>query len=59
MDIISKLKDLKSLDIEINELKEILYVLMSKNDLTDEHVVECSQKLDELILEYQKFKKLI
>lgn len=59
MDIMGNLKDLKSLDIEINELKELLYMLMKKNDLTDKNVVECSQKLDKLILEYQKSKKLI
>lgn len=59
MDIMGNLKDLKALDIEINKVKELLYVLMTQNNLTDKNVVECSQRLDELILEYQKFKKLI
>ena len=42
---------------EINNLKETLYILMNYNKLTDENVVECSQKLDKLIVEYQKHKK--
>lgn len=59
MDIMDNFKDLKTLDIEINRLKENLYILMTKNNLTDENVVECSQKLDELILKYQKYRKFI
>ena len=59
MNIRGSLKDLKTLDVEINRLKETLYILMNRNDLTDKNVVECSQKLDELILKYQKRKNII
>lgn len=45
------------LDKEINNLKETLYTLMTYNKLTDANVVECSEKLDKLIVEYQKPKK--
>jgi Spo0E like sporulation regulatory protein. len=45
-----------TLDKEINNLKETLYILMTYNNLTDENVVECSQKLDKLIVEYQSQK---
>lgn len=45
------------LNREINNLRERLYALITCNKLTDENVVECSQKLDKLILEYQKHKK--
>jgi hypothetical protein len=50
--------DLKILNKEINNVKESLYILMTDNKLTDTNVVECSQKLDKLILEYQKYEKL-
>ena len=50
--------DLRILDKEINNMKETLYILMTYNRLTDKNVVECSQKLDKLILEYQKHEKL-
>ena len=46
--------DLANLDIEINNLKETLYLLMRNSNLTDETVVKCSEKLDKLILEYQR-----
>lgn len=59
MNIHGSLKDLKTLDVEINKLKETLYILMNRNDLTDKNVVECSQKLDELILKYQEHKNII
>lgn len=45
-----------TLDKEINSLKETLYTLMTYSNLTDDNVVECSQKLDELIVEYQNQK---
>ncbi|WP_442882155.1 Spo0E family sporulation regulatory protein-aspartic acid phosphatase [Clostridium sp.] len=50
---------LKNLDIEINQLKQTLYILMKTRDLTDDIVVKCSKKLDDLIFQYQKnnFKK--
>ncbi|MBC2581906.1 aspartyl-phosphate phosphatase Spo0E family protein [Clostridium sp. DJ247] len=51
--------DLKVLDTEIKNLKETLYLLMAYNDLTNKAVVECSQKLDELILQYQTYEKLL
>lgn len=46
--------DLTNLDIQINNLKETLYLLIKGGNLTDETVVRCSEKLDKLILEYQK-----
>jgi len=49
--------DNKTLDEEINSLKELLYTLMSHNNFTDDNVVKCSQKLDNLIVEYQKYRK--
>lgn len=45
---------LKNLDLKINDLKQTLYILMKTRDLTDDIVVKCSKKLDELILQYQK-----
>lgn len=50
---------LKNLDIEINQLKQTLYILMKTRDLTDDIVVKCSKRLDKLIFQYQKnnFKK--
>ena len=50
--------NLKTLNKEINNLKETLYLLMTYNNFTDKNVVECSQKLDKLIVEYQKYNKL-
>ncbi|MHC6179801.1 Spo0E family sporulation regulatory protein-aspartic acid phosphatase [Clostridium sp. JNZ X4-2] len=46
--------DLTDLDIQINNLKETLYLLIKGGSLTDETVVRCSEKLDKLILEYQR-----
>lgn len=46
--------DLANLDTKINDLKETLYLLIKNGSLTDETVVKCSEKLDKLILEYQK-----
>lgn len=59
MNISRSLKDLKMLDVEINELKDTLYILMNRNNLTDKKVVECSQKLDELILEYLEHENML
>lgn len=50
--------DKRTLDQEINSLKETLYILMAYNNLTDNNVVECSEKLDKLIVEYQKQETL-
>ncbi|RMC99526.1 aspartyl-phosphate phosphatase Spo0E family protein [Clostridium autoethanogenum] len=49
--------NLRILDVEINNLKETLYLLMKTSSLTDEVVVKCSEKLDRLILQYQKENK--
>lgn len=46
--------ELKIIDKKINDLREVLYILLTNNDITNELVVNCSQKLDKLILEYQK-----
>lgn len=46
--------NLNTLEVKINDLKETLYMLMKGNNLTDKDVVKCSQKLDKLILEYQR-----
>ncbi|WP_123053838.1 aspartyl-phosphate phosphatase Spo0E family protein [Clostridium sp. JN-1] len=46
--------ELKSIDKRINDLRESLYILLTNNDITNDVVVNCSQKLDKLILEYQK-----
>lgn len=51
--------DIQILNKEINNLKQILYTLIDEKKLTDENVVECSQKLDKLILEYQKHKDFV
>lgn len=48
--------DIGTLDKQINSLKETLYILMAYNNITDDNVVKCSQKLDKLIVEYQKQK---
>lgn len=49
--------NLKILDVEINNLKETLYLLMKTSNLTDEMVLKCSEKLDKLILQYQRENK--
>ncbi len=46
--------DLEILDLEINCLKENLYILLTYKELTSKDVVECSKKLDELILAYER-----
>lgn len=46
--------DTRILYKEINNLKDTLYTLITYNNLTDANVVECSKKLDKLIVEYQK-----
>lgn len=48
--------DLNNLNVEINQLKTILYGLMKNSTLTDKKVVQCSKELDELILKYQQQK---
>jgi len=45
---------IRIINYQINSLRENLYFLISIHKLTDEPVVKCSQKLDELIVKYQK-----
>jgi hypothetical protein len=40
----------------IETLREQLYSLLTLRGLTDTIVVECSQKLDNLLTEYEKYK---
>lgn len=47
--------EVKILYTKISNLKECLYMLLSTYNLTDEPVVNCSQNLDKLIVEYQKY----
>ncbi|AKA68613.1 MULTISPECIES: aspartyl-phosphate phosphatase Spo0E family protein [Clostridium] len=49
--------DLKILDLEINYLKETLYMLLNCKEITNTDVIECSEELDKLILEYEKITK--
>jgi hypothetical protein len=50
--------DLEILDLEINYLKETLYILLTRKELTSKDVVECSEKLDKLILAYENQMRL-
>ena len=45
---------MKIINYQINSLRKNLYILISIHKLTDEPVIKCSQKLDELINKYQK-----
>ncbi|AKN30638.1 hypothetical protein Ccar_07260 [Clostridium carboxidivorans P7] len=49
--------DLKILDLEINYLKETLYMLLNCKEITNTDVIHCSEELDKLILEYEKIRK--
>lgn len=41
----------------IEKLRNLLYNLLTSNKrLTDEKVVDCSQKLDRLLIEYEKYR---
>lgn len=41
----------------IEKLRNLLYnLLTSNNGLTDENVVDCSQQLDRLLVEYEKYR---
>ncbi|SKA72819.1 Spo0E like sporulation regulatory protein [Clostridium sp. USBA 49] len=42
---------------KIDNLRSILYGLISSNNLTDKSVVKCSQQLDKLLVEYEICKK--
>ncbi|WP_206154863.1 aspartyl-phosphate phosphatase Spo0E family protein [Clostridium muellerianum] len=50
--------NLKILDLQINYLKETLYVLLKCKELTNQDVVKCSEKLDKLILEYERLRNI-
>lgn len=43
---------------KIEYLREQLHLLISFKDLTDIKVVECSQKLDNLLTEYEKINSM-
>lgn len=43
---------------KIEKLRNLLYILISSNkQLTDTTIVDCSQQLDKLLSEYEKYKK--
>lgn len=46
--------NVNKLSENIDLLRTLLYSLLSKKSPTDKHVVNCSQELDKLIVEYQK-----
>lgn len=48
-----------TLNVEIDEMKKTLNSLILNNSLTDELVVYYSQKLDNLIVKYERNKLLI
>lgn len=42
----------------IEKLRNLLYNLLTSNkSLTDKSVVDCSQQLDRLLVEYEKYRK--
>jgi hypothetical protein len=43
----------------IEKLRHLLYNLTSNEHLTDKKVVDCSQQLDKLLVEYEKYRKNI
>lgn len=48
---------LQNLIDNIEKLRNLLYnLLTSNNRLTDENVVDCSQQLDRLLVEYEKYR---
>lgn len=46
--------NLKSLDIKVDYVRELLYTLLNYKHLTHKQVINCSQYLDKLILRYEK-----
>lgn len=44
---------LKTLNLKIYYLKQYLYTLIDKHDLSNAEVIQCSKELDELIVEYE------
>lgn len=44
----------KLINYQINSVRKNLYILISIHKLTDEPVIKCSQKLDELLVKYQR-----
>lgn len=52
--------NLQMLTDKIEKIRDILHSLIScNNKLTDEHVVECSQQLDNLLTEYENCIKSV
>ena len=51
--------NMKNLKEKIEYLRGCLIHLISHNNLTDDSVVNCSQRLDKLLTEYEKCKKSI
>ncbi|ACA54846.1 Spo0E family sporulation regulatory protein-aspartic acid phosphatase [Clostridium botulinum] len=51
---------LKTLNLKIYYLKQYLYTLIDKHDLSNAEVIQCSKELDKLIVEYEnkKYKNL-
>ncbi|EJO5345980.1 aspartyl-phosphate phosphatase Spo0E family protein [Clostridium botulinum] len=51
---------LKTLNLKIYYLKQYLYTLIEKHDLSNTEVIQCSKELDKLIVEYEnkKYKNL-
>ncbi|KGO14428.1 aspartyl-phosphate phosphatase Spo0E family protein [Clostridium botulinum] len=51
---------LKTLNLKIYYLKQYLYALIDKHDLSNAEVIQCSKELDKLIVEYEnkKYKSL-
>ncbi|MCR1933611.1 aspartyl-phosphate phosphatase Spo0E family protein [Clostridium tepidum] len=51
---------LKALNLKIYYLKQYLYTLIEKHDLSNSEVIRCSKELDKLIVEYEnkKYKNL-
>lgn len=56
MELELKLK-LQILIENIEKLRNLLYSLASNKRLTDQSVVDCSQQLDKLLIEYEKCRK--
>lgn len=50
---------IESLRRRIEYLRELLYIMISNKELTDESVVNCSQLLDNLLWEYEECTQYI
>lgn len=49
--------NLKLLSLKIEDVRSLLYSLVSNKQLTDKSVVACSQELDKLLVEYERCSK--